>query len=87
MLKITTIHESADEVELKLEGRITGQWAYLLDGICHAYLREHKKIQLDCAQVELIDAQGEKVLKSLPRKRVTTHGAPHSVTPLQLTGE
>ena len=32
MLKITTIQESGTDVLLKLEGKITEQWAALLDG-------------------------------------------------------
>ena len=35
MLKITKIQESRRDVLIKLEGKITDQWAALLDGECH----------------------------------------------------
>ena len=51
MLKITTIQESGRDVLLKLEGKITEQWAALLDGECRAYLRQNKAVYLDCSHV------------------------------------
>jgi hypothetical protein len=38
MLKITKIEETGTTVLLKLEGKVTEQWAALLDGECRAFL-------------------------------------------------
>jgi hypothetical protein len=39
MLKITTMEDDGTMVVLKLEGKVTEQWAALLDGECRAFLR------------------------------------------------
>ncbi|MGH7148905.1 MAG: STAS domain-containing protein, partial [Nitrospiraceae bacterium] len=62
MLKITKIQESRSDVLLKLEGKITAQWAALLDGVCRSLLRQEKAVYLDCANVDFIDARGVEVL-------------------------
>jgi hypothetical protein len=62
MLKITKIQESGRDVLLKLEGKITEQWAALLDGECRAYLRKHKAVFLDCSHIDYIDGRGVEVL-------------------------
>lgn len=66
MLKITTIEESARAVLLKLDGKITAQWAVLLDGICRSYLERQKAVEIDCANVDFIDALGVDVLNAFP---------------------
>lgn len=86
MLKITTIQESANDVLLKLEGKITEQWAALLDGECRSYLRKKKAVHLDCSHVEYIDARGVEVVTNLPRQHVTLMSAPAFVTELLQTG-
>lgn len=86
MLKITTIQENRREVFLRLEGKITAQWALLLDRVCHTYLKQKKAVQLDCEHVDFIDAQGVEVLKNLPRARVVLRGTPSFVTQLLSTG-
>jgi len=86
MLKITTIQESGRDVLLKLEGKITEQWAALLDGECHAYLRQHKAVYLDCSHVEYIDGRGVEVLNALPHSHVIVMSAPALVTELLQNG-
>lgn len=86
MLKITKIQESRSEVLLKLEGKITAEWANLLDGECRLLLREKKAVFLDCAHVDFIDARGVEVLNNLPRTQVTLMSAPGYVTELLQTG-
>ena len=44
MLKITKIQESRSEVLIKLEGKITAEWAVLLDRECRVLLREEKAV-------------------------------------------
>ena len=69
-------------VTLKLEGKITAEWAALLDGECRSLLREEKTVHLDCAHVDFIDARGVEVLNNLPRMRVTLMSAPGFLTEL-----
>lgn len=86
MLKITKIRESCSEVLLKLEGKITAQWAALLDGVCRSLLRQEKTVYLDCSNVDFIDAGGVEVLNNLRRTQVTLMGAPGFVTELLENG-
>ncbi|MDN5940361.1 MAG: STAS domain-containing protein [Nitrospira sp.] len=82
MLKITKLQESRNHVLIKLEGKITDQWAALLDGECRSYLRQEKTVHLDCSHVDFIDAKGVEVLNNLPRTQVTLMSAPGFVTEL-----
>jgi len=86
MLRITKVREDGTAVVLKLEGKITAQWASLLDGECRTILRQKKTVHLDCAKVDFMDEQGMEVLKNLPRKNVTLIGAPEHVTELLQIG-
>lgn len=70
MLKITTLQDNPHGVCLALEGKVADQWAALLDGVCRAHLRAHRNVQLNCAQVDFVDASGLDVLKNLPRRHV-----------------
>jgi ABC-type transporter Mla MlaB component len=87
MLKITKIQESRSDVLLKLEGKITAQWAALLDGECRSLLRQEKIVCLDCSHVDFIDATGVEVLNNLPRRQVTLMSAPGFVTELLQIGD
>ncbi len=82
MLKITKIQESGGDVLLKLEGKITEQWAALLDGECRAYLRQHKVVFLDCSRVDYLDGRGIEVLNALPQSDVILMSAPALMTEL-----
>jgi anti-anti-sigma regulatory factor len=86
MLKITKIQESRRDVLLKLEGKITAEWAALLDGECRILLREKKTVYLDCSHVDFIDAKGVEVLNNLPRTQITLISAPGYVTELLQLG-
>ena len=86
MLKITKIQESRSDVLLKLEGKITAQWAALLDDECRSLLREEKTVHLDCAHVDFIDATGVEVLNNLPRRQVTLMSAPVFLTEMLRIG-
>jgi anti-anti-sigma regulatory factor len=80
MLKITRVQENGVEVLLRLEGKITDQWAALLDGECRSFLRRKKAVYLDCSHIDFIDDRGVEVLKNLPQKQVTLMSAPSFVT-------
>ncbi len=82
MLKITKIQESASDVLLKLEGKVTEQWAALLDGECRVYLRQKKSVFLDCSHVDYIDGRGVEVLNAFPHSHVTLMSAPALMTEL-----
>ena len=86
MLKITIIQESGSDVLLKLEGKITAQWAALLDGECRSFLRQRKRVCLDCSQVDFIDQRGVDVVKHFPPAQVTLMSAPGFVTELLQNG-
>ena len=86
MLKITKVQENGRTVRLRLEGKVTAQWAALLDGECRSFLRHGKKVVLDCAGVDFLDEQGIDVLRHLPLKYVTLISAPGFVTELLQTG-
>ena len=86
MLKITKMEENGTSVVLKLEGKVTEQWAALLDGECRAFLTNRKTLVLDCAGVNFLDARGVDVLRNLRLNNVTILGAPEIVTELLQTG-
>lgn len=86
MLKITTIRENRSEVLLKLEGKITEQWAVLLDGECRAFLQSKDVVFLDCSDIAFIDTRGVEVLKHFPRQQVTLISAPSYLTELLQNG-
>jgi len=86
MLKITKIQESRSDVLLKLEGKITAEWAALLDGECRVLLREKKVVYLDCSHVDFIDATGVEVLNKLPQTQITLISASGYVTELLQLG-
>ena len=87
MLKITTIQESRRDVLLKLEGKITDQWADLLDGEYRSYLRQRKAVHLDCSHVDFIDARGVEVLNNLSQTQVNLMSAPGFITELLQIGD
>jgi anti-anti-sigma regulatory factor len=86
MLKITNIQESGVDVLLRLEGKITEQWASLLDGECRSFIRQKKTVFLDCSNVSFVDGKGVEVLRNFPRTQVTLISAPGYVTELLQIG-
>jgi anti-anti-sigma regulatory factor len=85
MLRITKEQENGSGVTLKLEGKITDQWAALLEGECRLLLRHDKQLQLDFAGVTYVDEGGLDVLHSLP-SRVRIVNAPGFIAELLRTG-
>jgi len=86
MLKITKIQESAHDVVLKLEGKVTDQWAALLDGECRSILRQRKNVFLECSRLDYVDSRGVEVFNNFPRKQVTLMSAPRFVMELLHVG-
>jgi anti-anti-sigma regulatory factor len=85
MLRITKIENNGMPVTLKLEGKVSDQWAALLDGECRMLLRHKKGVRLDFAAVSYMDAEGLEVLRSLPRS-VTIVNAPNFIRELLQKG-
>ena len=86
MLKITKVQESRRDVLIKLKGKITDQWAALLDRECRLYLKREKAVHLDCSHVDFIDAKGVEVLNNFPQTQVILMSAPVFVTELLRIG-
>jgi anti-anti-sigma regulatory factor len=86
MLKITKTETNGGKVIFKLEGKITDQWASLLDGECRAALRTWNAVELDCAAVDFVDERGIEVLKNLPSTHITLVNASGYLTELLQTG-
>lgn len=87
MLKITKIQETRSDVLLMLEGKITAEWAALLDGECRSFLQQEKTVHLDCSNVDFIDALGIEVMNNLLQTQVTLMSAPGYVTELLEIGD
>ncbi|HKY70704.1 MAG TPA: hypothetical protein VJL88_02190 [Nitrospira sp.] len=86
MLKITKMEDNGAMVVLKLEGKVTDQWAVLLEEECRSLLGNGKRLFLNCADVQFLDDRGVDVLRNLPSQQVTLMGAPGFVTELLETG-
>ena len=86
MLKITKMEDTGKTVVLKLEGKVTDQWAALLNEECRALLGKGRTLLLECRDVQFLDDRGADVLRNLPSQQVTIMGAPGFVTELLETG-
>jgi anti-anti-sigma regulatory factor len=74
MVRITTMAEDAQNVRLKVEGRVVGEWVSELDNSCTGFLAQNKMIVLDLSEVSFIDRQGINVLKQVPADKVHIQG-------------
>jgi len=71
MLKIT-LHDSADEFRLKLEGRLSGLWVRELE-LCWqtaTSTTEGRKTVLDLREVDFIDPEGQALLAAMHSRGV-----------------
>ncbi len=71
MLKIT-LHDSAREFRLKLEGRLSGLWVHELEQcwLTASSTTEGRKTVLDLREVDFIDSEGQTVLARMHRRGV-----------------
>ena len=53
-------------VTLRLEGRIAGPWATVLDRECRSLFSDGVKVTLDFQRVSSVDEEGLAVLRALP---------------------
>jgi anti-anti-sigma regulatory factor len=75
MLRITQVSEDSDQVCLKVEGRVTGDWVSELDRTCGSCLSQRRHITLDVSDVTYIDRQGVETLKRILGENVRLRGA------------
>lgn len=64
-LRITRDDGASPRTKLKLEGRLVGEWAALLDRECSALLRSSVSLELDLSGVSFVDRAGIDVLARL----------------------
>lgn len=86
MLRITRIENDGEPVTLKLEGKVSDQWAALLDSECRSLLHGGHSIRLDCEDVSFMDAVGIGVVTEFPRQRVRIVNAPRFIEELLKEG-
>lgn len=77
MLKITRAVLSEQEVTLQLDGRVTGQWAALLQDSAESVLNEGLVLNVDLKNISFIDCEGIAVIRNLIQR-----GARHQNPPL-----
>jgi len=79
MLKIT-LHDSADELRFRLEGRLSGAWVGELRQCWQTALStvHGRKTTLDLGEVDYVDADGQSLLAEMFRQGVSLK----AVTPL-----
>ncbi|HZC80744.1 MAG TPA: hypothetical protein VE222_03325 [Nitrospiraceae bacterium] len=66
MLRITKIGENGSPVTLKLEGKVHGDWVFLLEQECRALLSQQKTVLLDFSDVTFMDDRGVEMIRRLP---------------------
>jgi len=70
MLRISASQAAGGTVTLQLDGRITGEWAKLLKGMCEARLKENAHVILDMKNVSFVDRDGFVLLRGLADRGV-----------------
>jgi anti-anti-sigma regulatory factor len=70
MLKLTWSDLPAPKMALSVEGRITGEWAHLLERECRALLAANGAVRLDLRGVTYVDRIGVSVLSRLAEESV-----------------
>ena len=76
MLKITRVVHPNQEIALKLDGSVTGQWIELLRESAESVLAEGLRLTLDLENICFIDCEGLALIKSLMREGVRHVNAP-----------
>jgi len=65
MLRITRVASLDQEVTLKLDGRVAGQWVELLRKSAESVLEEGMRLTLDLENICFIDCEGFGLIKDL----------------------
>ena len=75
MLRITQVSDDSDQVCLKVEGRVIGEWVSELDRTCGSCLSQSRQVTLDMSDVTYIDRRGVETLKRILGGNVRLTGA------------
>ena len=70
MLRISTAAVRPEEVTLRLEGRLGSYWIRVLEGECHQWIGEGKRVVLDFSGVTSIDERGARFARSLQKHEI-----------------
>lgn len=76
MLKITRVASSNQEVTLRLDGRVSGQWVELLRESAESAMKEGLRLTLDLENLWFVDCQGVALMQSLIRRGVQPVNVP-----------
>jgi ABC-type transporter Mla MlaB component len=76
MLKITRVVSSNQEVTLRLDGRVSGQWIELLRESAEWVMAEGLRLTLDLRNICFIDCEGLALIKVLIRRGAREINAP-----------
>jgi len=76
MLKITRIVQPNQEITLKLDGSVSGQWIELLRESAESVLAEGLRLTLDLENICFIDCEGLALIKNLMGQGVRQVNAP-----------
>lgn len=86
MLRITRDRPSAARAYLRLEGRLVGSWATIVELECSALLRGVATVGVDLSGVDVLDRSGVEALERLHRLGVEIRGCSDLVASI-LEGE
>lgn len=70
MLRITAVENLGENVCLKVEGRIVGNWAREFEHVCEMVLAQGQCLVLDFSDVRFIDQGGLAFLKRMSSQRI-----------------
>jgi hypothetical protein len=76
MLKLTKVVQSKQEITLRLDGSVAGQWIALLRESAESVLAEGLRLTLDLQNICFIDCEGLALIKSLMGQGVRQVNAP-----------
>ena len=65
MLRISRTQENGSGITLKLEGKISAEWAGLLQQECEVLIDQGKRVVLDFSGISYLDDQGVKIVRHL----------------------
>jgi ABC-type transporter Mla MlaB component len=76
MLKITRVVQPNQDIALKLDGSVSGQWIELLRESAESVLAEGLRLTLDLENICFIDCEGLALIKNLMGQGVRQVNAP-----------
>jgi len=76
MLKITRVVQPNQDITLKLDGSVSGQWIELLRESAESVLAEGLRLTLDLENICFIDCEGLALIKNLMGQGVRQVNAP-----------